>query len=134
MMINSPYHIYQQSSVQTANGEKLVIMLYEGAIRFTKMGIEGVRKRRYDIANNNFIKAQAIINELIAALDFEFAISKDLVRIYEYLLHCLIQANIQKRAVLAEEVVSHLQDLLDSWKQIVNKPVDGRQQAAGETI
>ncbi|MGO4376253.1 flagellar export chaperone FliS [Paenibacillus sp. 2TAB19] len=132
-MINSPYQIYQQSSVQTANGEKLTIMLYEGAIRFTKIAIEAVQGRKYEVANNNFIKAQAIINELIASLNFDYPISNDLLRIYEYMLHCLIQSNVRKDAEMAEEVISHLQSLLEAWKQLSNGGA-GRSQSAADTV
>ncbi|UVI29889.1 flagellar export chaperone FliS [Paenibacillus spongiae] len=132
-MVNSPYQIYQQSSVQTANGGKLIIMLYEGAIRFTKLGIDAVHNRKYDAANTNFLKAQAIINELIASLNFNYPISNDLVKIYEYMLHCLIQANVKKNATIAEEVVAHLMDLLGTWKQVSNGTA-GNHQAAVDSI
>lgn len=119
-MLNSPYKVYQQASVQTANGGKLVIMLFEGAIRFTRAGIDSIHNKKYEAANSNLKKAQAIINELIASLNFDYEISGQLVRIYEYMLHQLIQANIGKDAKLAEEVLGHLLELLDTWKQVVN--------------
>lgn len=121
-MLNSPYQIYQQSSVNTANGAKLLIMLFEGAIRFTKAGIEGINSRKYETANTNLKKAQAIIHELIASLNFDYEISNELVRIYEYLLHSLIQANIKKDVQIANEVLQHLQELLEAWKEAYKSP------------
>lgn len=121
-MFNSPYQIYQQSSVQTANGGKLVVMLFEGAIRFTKAGIEGIHSRNYETANTNLKKAQSIINELIASLDYKYEISNELFRIYEYLVYQLIQSNLKKDAALAIEVLGHLQGLLETWKQVVKAP------------
>ncbi|MGR7947131.1 MULTISPECIES: flagellar export chaperone FliS [unclassified Paenibacillus] len=121
-MLNSPYQIYQQSSVNTATGGKLLIMLYEGAIRFTKAGIEGIQHKKYDVANTNFKKAQAIIHELIASLNFDYEISNELVRIYEYLLHTLIQANVKKDIQSALEVQKHLQDMLETWKEAYKTP------------
>ncbi|MUT65012.1 flagellar export chaperone FliS [Paenibacillus sp. NEAU-GSW1] len=118
-MINSPYQAYQQSSVQTASRGQLVIMLYEGAIRFTRAGAESIRNRNYESANTNLKKAQSVINELIASLDRSFEISNDLVRIYEYMLHLLIQSNIKKDAAPAMEVIGHLTELRDAWKQIM---------------
>lgn len=114
--------MYQQASVQTANGGKLVIMLFEGAIRFTKAGIEGIQNRKYDIANTNLKKAQSIINELIASLNYEYEISNELFQIYEYMVHQLIQSNLKKDARFAEEVIVHLQELLGTWKQVVKAP------------
>jgi flagellar protein FliS len=54
---------------------------------------------------------------LIAALNHDIPISKDLVRIYEYMLHCLIQANVKKDVKPAEEVVAHLEELREAWRQ-----------------
>lgn len=116
-MLQSPYQAYQQNSVQTATPGQLIIMLYDGAVRFTKAGIEGIQRRQYAVANTNLKKAQSIIHELVAALNPDIPISKDLGRIYEYMLHCLIQANVKKDAALAQEVLQHLQELREAWKQ-----------------
>ncbi len=118
-MLQSPYKAYQQNSVQTAAPGQLVVMLYDGAVRFTKAGIDGIQRRQYAVANTNLKKAQSVIHELIAALNPEVPISRDLGRIYEYMLHCLIQANVKKDAGKAEEVLRHLQDLREAWKQIL---------------
>jgi len=118
-MLQSPYQAYQQNSVQTATPGQLVIMLYDGAVRFTKAGLEGIERRQYAMANTNLKKAQAIIHELVAALNPDIPISKELGRIYEYMLHCLIQANVKKDPKLAEEVLQHLQDLREAWRQVM---------------
>lgn len=118
-MLNSPYQKYQQSSVQTATPGQLVIMLYEGAIRFTKAGIEGIRTRNYEMANTNLKKAQAVVNELIASLNHDYEISKNLISIYEYLLHLLIESNMKKNEMQANEALVHLSELRDAWKQVV---------------
>lgn len=118
-MLTPRYQAYQQSSVQTAPPNQLLIMLYEGAIRFTKAGIEGIHKRNLEMTNTNLKKAQAVINELTASLNYDYPISKDLARIYEYMLHQLIQSNMRKDAALAKEVLAHLEDLRDTWKQVI---------------
>lgn len=114
-MISSPYQKYQQAQAQTASKPKLLIMLYDGAIRFIKAGIEGINSRDYEKANNNLCKGQAIVHELISSLNFEFSIANDLLVIYEYMLHCLIDSNIKKDVVLAQEALDHLNDLRESW-------------------
>ncbi|WP_341279871.1 flagellar export chaperone FliS [Paenibacillus sp. FSL H8-0537] len=116
-MLNSPYQIYQQSSVQTATPGQLIIMLYEGAIRFTKAAIDGLEKKNYEATNKNLKKAQAIIHELTASLDTSFEISKELSRIYEYMLHLLIEANMKKNIAAAKEALGYLQEFRDTWKQ-----------------
>ncbi|NBD26709.1 flagellar export chaperone FliS [Paenibacillus glycinis] len=114
----TPQQKYQQLSAQTATPIQLVLMLYDGAIRFSKQGIEGIEQRRYDKANQFLCKAEAIIHELIGSLNFNYEISQELVRIYEYVLHCLIQANLKKDVALVNEAIKHLQELREAWKEI----------------
>jgi len=114
-LITTPYDKYRQAQAQTTNGSKLVVMLYEGAIRFVKAGIEGIENKNIEQANNNLIKAQAIINELVATLNFDYEISKQLAQLYDYMLHLLIQSNIKKSKPEAEEVVAMLTELKEAW-------------------
>lgn len=121
-MITSPYQKYQQAQAQTASKPKLLIMLYDGAIRFVGLGIEGVEEGNIEKANNNLCKAQAIINELIASLNFNYSISNDLFPIYEYMLNRLVQANIKKNKEIAMEVLSHLTELREAWVEAARLP------------
>ncbi|MDR6883474.1 flagellar export chaperone FliS [Bacillus sp. 3255] len=109
---------YQQTSVQTATGPQLVIMLYDGAIRFTKMAIEGIEQMDIEKAHKGLLRAQAVINELIASLNFEYDLSKDLSRIYEFMIYQLIQANLKKNKASAKIVLDHLLDLKEAWVQV----------------
>ncbi|TJY41955.1 flagellar export chaperone FliS [Cohnella pontilimi] len=131
-MIYSPLQKYQQSSVQTASPAQLVLMLYEGAIRFVKHAIDGIDNRDIEKANTNFIKAQRIINELTASLDYQYPISTDLARIYEYMTHQLIQANTKKSKQPAVEVLSYLMELKEAWSQAA-KPQPQTQTVSKET-
>lgn len=124
-MIHSPYQKYRQAQAETASKPKLLIMLYDGAIRFTKAGIEGISSRNYELANNNLIKSQAIIHELISSLNFDYSISKDLVQVYEYMLRLLIEANLKKKVGPAEEVLSHLVELREAWVEASKSAVAG---------
>ncbi|MFM9279943.1 flagellar export chaperone FliS [Paenibacillus jiagnxiensis] len=114
-MINSPYQKYQQTQAQTASKPKLLIMLYDGAIRFVQAGIEGIEQKNYELVNRNLVKAQAIVHELISSLNFDYPIAQNLVAIYEYMLRLLIEANVQKKAEPALEVLEHLKELREAW-------------------
>jgi flagellar protein FliS len=114
-MIGNPYQKYQQSSIQTAPPGQLLIMLYDGAIRFTKAGIEGIETRDYEKANSNLQKAQLIIHEFIASLNFDYPISRSLLQVYEYMLYQLIQSNTYKKVSAASEVLGYLVELRQCW-------------------
>ncbi|KAF6634854.1 flagellar export chaperone FliS [Paenibacillus sp. EKM208P] len=121
-MINTPYQKYRQTQAQTASKPKLLIMLYDGAIRFIRAGIEGIESSDNEKANNNLCKAQAIVHELISALNFDYSLSHDLLRMYEYMLHELIEANVHKIVAPAQEVLEHLIDLREAWLEAMKIP------------
>jgi flagellar protein FliS len=114
-LITSPYDKYRQSSVQTSNPAQLVLMLYDGAIRFVKAGVDGISSSDLQKANLNFGKAQTIISELMSTLDHSYDISKNLYALYDYMNFLLIQANVKKNIEPAEEALGYLVDLRGTW-------------------
>lgn len=114
-MIQSPYQKYQQTQAQTASKPKLLIMLYDGALRFIRAGIEGIEERDYAKANTNLCKAQAIVHELVSALNFDYPIANNLLAVYEYCLRLLIDSNVKKDTTPAKEVLEHLSELKEAW-------------------
>ncbi|WDH82235.1 flagellar export chaperone FliS [Paenibacillus urinalis] len=116
-MIASPYEKYRQSSVQTSNPAQLVIMLYDGAIRFIRASMKGLEEKDLEQVNTNLGKAQTIISELMSTLNQDFEVSKSLYSLYEYMNHLLVQANIKKSLEPAQEALDMLTDLRDTWLQ-----------------
>lgn len=117
LLITSPYDKYRQSSVQTSNPAQLVIMLYDGAIRFVKTAIDGLAQKDNEKISLNLGKAQTIISELMSTLDRSYDISKNLHSLYEYTNYLLVEANIRKDVAKAEEAIGYLTDLRETWLQ-----------------
>lgn len=116
-MIQTPGNKYLETTIQTASSSRLLIMLYDGAIRFCKLGIESIRQKEYEKANINLCKAQDIIQEFIITLDHSSPIAEGLLRLYDYFLFRLMEANTKKAPEPAEEVLSYLVDLKATWIQ-----------------
>ncbi|WP_145028117.1 flagellar export chaperone FliS [Paenibacillus sp. Y412MC10] len=114
-MINSPYQKYQQTQLQTASPAQLLLMLYDGAIRFVRLGIAGIKEQDYEKANTYLCKTQAVIHELMAALNYDYPIAKTLEQVYEYMLYRLINSNLKKNIAPAQEVLSYLLELREAW-------------------
>ena len=94
---------YKAQSVQTASPGKLVLMLFDGYLRFTtaakkSFDEEDLTKKNEGI-NNNLIRAQNIVTELQSSLDMSVPgeLPGTLYRLYDYVLHQLQQANLQKK-------------------------------------
>ncbi|WEK53895.1 MAG: flagellar export chaperone FliS [Candidatus Cohnella colombiensis] len=120
-MLANPQQKYQLSSIQTASPAKLLLMLYDGAIRFVKQAIVGIETKDWQMTNENLIKAQRIVNEFIASLNHDYEISKQLLEIYDYMVRSLIEANMKKNKEKAEEVLNHLTELREAWYEASKK-------------
>lgn len=106
---------YQQMQVQTSPG-KLVVMLYDGAIRFLHLGLEALRRGDRVTQGENLGRAIDIVNHLGATLDRSAGpIAYQLEGIYRYALQRLLTANAEDRAELVEEVIGLLTPLRDAW-------------------
>ena len=124
-MLTTPRQIYQQSAVNTSSPIQLVLMLYDGAVRNVKLGIEGIETGNIQKTSTHLLKAQSIINELISSLNMEYPIANHLLQIYDYMIRKLIEANIKKSIVPAAEVLDHLNTLRDAWYQISRRGLAG---------
>jgi flagellar protein FliS len=116
-MISLHQNKYLETAVQTATPAQLLIMLCDGAIRFCKASQAAIEAKQYEEANRNLVKAQAIVEEFIITLDRNSPIADGLLRLYDYFLFRLREANIQKQAEPVEEVVQHLKELKETWLQ-----------------
>lgn len=120
-MLQPQVNRYLETSIQTATPAQLLIMLYDGAIRFCKAGIEAIHNRNYSEAHTNLIKVQNIINEFMVTLDRSAPIAETLLPLYEYFNYRLIEANTKKAAEPAEEVLQYLQELKDTWMEAAKR-------------
>lgn len=116
-MITSPYDKYRQSAVQTSSPSQLLLMLFDGAIRFAKTGIEGIDEHDYEKVSTFLGKTQSIVNELLATLDRSYDVAKTLAPLYEYINYLFIQSNIKKSKAEAEEAIGYLVDLRQTFAQ-----------------
>lgn len=131
-MIISPYEKYRQSAVQTSTPSQLVLMLYDGAIRFIRAGLDGLEKKDYEKTNTNLGKAQTIVSELMSTLNYAYEISNNLFSMYEYTNFLLVEANIHKDTAKAEEAVGYLIELRETWLQ-ASKIASGQTQTVVPT-
>ncbi|EYE88795.1 flagellar biosynthesis protein FliS [Fervidicella metallireducens AeB] len=112
-------NVYQQNSVNTASKEKLLIMLYDGLVRFIKQGIAGIEEKDINKSNTNLVKAQSIILEFMATLNLEIGgeMATSLMALYDYMHRRLIEANIKKDIEIAKEVLGFAEELKETFEE-----------------
>ena len=113
---------YRETQIKTASKGTLVVLLYDGLIRFIDIAIENLPRKKFDIVNENILKAQDILSELILALNFDAGdISHRLFNIYTFLNTKLIEGNVKKDIGPLKFVRNMSSELRDAWSKIANK-------------
>ncbi len=117
-MSNYALNKYKQTSVTTASRGQVLLMLYEGCIKFTKLAIEAINRKNLADKGVNILKVQDIINELTLTLDHKVGgdISKELERLYNYIVEQLTEANIKNEVQPLQNVLGILETLYEGWQ------------------
>lgn len=113
------YNQYQRTSVETLTPGKLLLMLYDGAIKNISAAREDIDKKDINAAHLHIVVAQKILVELMTTLNMEYEIAENLYALYEYLYNQLVAANVKKDKALLLEVQEFLSDLREAWEQAV---------------
>ncbi|WP_028307518.1 flagellar export chaperone FliS [Desulfitibacter alkalitolerans] len=118
--MNSPVNTYLQQQVSTVSQEKLVLMLYDGEIKFLKKALESIAAKNIQEAHYNILRAQDILMGLMSGLNMSTGqIAENLFNLYEYMHSRLVEANIYKDTSIIEEVLTMIIDLRNTWNQIL---------------
>ncbi len=111
--------LYQHNMVQTASPAKLILMLYEGAVKFCNIGLDGIREKDILKANTNIKKAENIIVQLRMDLDMKYPVAKEFDQVYDYIYRRLVESNMKKDAEILEEALEHIKTMRDTWVEVM---------------
>lgn len=125
MSKHNPLKAYKETSIKTASSGKLILMLYDEAIKQINYAVELLEKqsKQLDKVNNAVIKAQDCITELIVSLNFEKGgdIAKNLFNLYMFFNQQLLNANLKKDPDPMKKVRDMMADLRETWEQVIQK-------------
>jgi flagellar protein FliS len=129
------HNTYQNVQITTTDRGRLLLMMYEGAIKFLKQSKAGLEEK--DIAKfcRFLSKGQAIIAELMNTLDFEKGgtIARDLDRLYDFMLFYLSEANLYRDAERVNKVIQLVEIIYSAYKEIIEGKKDQELSAAEES-
>jgi flagellar secretion chaperone FliS len=116
-----PLKQYQQTQVTTSSPEKMLLMLYDGAINFTRIAMDKAASGERGERGKYVSKAQAIVAELMNTLDHETggAVAMRLEQLYLYVINEYVNANINNSVKSLENTVKILSMLRDTWAEAI---------------
>ena len=129
---------YKKASVNTLDQNKLIIMLYDGAIKNANFAVQYMESGEIEKVHDSLIKTKNIVTELLATLNMENGgeIAKNLKSLYSYMFSLLIEANMEKKSEPVLNVIDLLKELRGAWVQIREKkePEEKKGNASGQDM
>ncbi|WP_448872796.1 flagellar export chaperone FliS [Desulfobulbus propionicus] len=131
--MNGYVNQYLTNTVNSASPEQLMLMLYDGAIRFISLGIQAIENGLIDKRAYYINKTSAIVTEFAATLDHSMnpQLAEDLDALYNYMLNRMMEANLKNDPQLLIEVKKMLSDLRATWAQAIEINKQEMREAAG---
>jgi flagellar protein FliS len=115
------YNQYKNNQIATASSDQILLMLYDGSIRFCKQAKKAIEEKDTPSKGRFISKAMAIITEFSNTLDHEIGgdIAKNLDALYAYMLKELTQANIHNETQPIDNTCNMLCELRATWAEAI---------------
>lgn len=127
MYTTNPYNAYKQNSVNTASKEQLLLMLLDGAVKYTKIAKLAIKEKNIERAHNELIRVQDIFLELMITMDKDSGdYMEELYKVYEFIKNELGQANIKKDTQIIDNILPVIEEVRDMWYEVDKKIKTGK--------
>jgi flagellar secretion chaperone FliS len=128
MPATSPAQYYITQSIMTASPGQLVLMLYDGALRFMAQARAGFALptesyQRIETVNTGILRAEAVLRELRDNLDLTNGgeVAENLDKLYDYYLRRLLEANLRKDETALVEIEGLVRELREGWAEMLQQ-------------
>ena len=123
---------YLEVQMQTASKEQLLLMLFDGALRFCDTARARIEAKDIEGAHKHLVKAKAIVVELMCSLDKRIGdtLYNNLMGLYNFVYLRLLESNFKKDLAMLAEAVRVLSNLRETWELAVKK---NQQEGQGQT-
>lgn len=121
-MYSNGYNVYKNNSVNYASKEQLLLMLLDGAVKFSKRAELYMKEGNVKKTHESLVRTQDIFIELMATLDRnagEWAVQ--LFRVYDFINQKLVESNLKKDLKVLQEVLPLIEDIRDMWYEAYEK-------------
>ena len=119
MYAANAYNTYKNNSINYASKDQLLLMLVDGAVRFSKIGKQAILDKDVKKAHENIVKAENIVYELMSTLDVSKAGNwgQSLMSVYDFIIRRLTDANMKKDPAIMDEVIPLIENVKDTWEE-----------------
>lgn len=127
MYTSNPYNTYKQNSVNMASKEKLLLMLLDGAVKYTKIAKTAIQEKDIARAHKELIRVQDIFLELMVTMDKSSGkYMEELYNLYDFIKNELGRANIKKDVKIIDNLLPIIEDVRDMWYEVDKKIKTGK--------
>lgn len=122
----NPYNIYKQNSVNMASSQQLLLMLLDGAVKYTKIARMAILNKDIARAHKELVRVQDIFLELMITMDKNTKYMEDLYNIYDFIKNELAKANIKKDITIIDNTLPLIEEIRDMWYEVDAKIKSGK--------
>ena len=126
MYTANPYNIYKQNSVNMASSQQLLLMLLDGAVKYTKIAKMAILNKDIQRAHKELVRVQDIFLELMITMDKNTKYMEDLYNIYDFIKNELAKANIKKEITIIDNTLPLIEEIRDMWYEVDAKIKSGK--------
>lgn len=108
---------YRSSHAATASPGQLVVMLYDGALRFLDEAARAYRAGDRESGDRAVTRAERVVLELMASLDLRYEVAQHLLELYRFSFRQLADARRRRDAQALEQVRGWFSELREAWAQ-----------------
>ena len=113
------YNAYKKNSVNLASKDQLLLMLVDGAVKYSKISRQALEDNDLVKANDNLIRTQDIFVELMTTLNTDAGEwTENLLVLYNFINKKLIETNINKDIKILDETIPLIEGIRDMWYDV----------------
>ena len=115
---SNAFNVYKNNSVNYASKEQLLLMLVDGAVKFSKIAREALANKDIKKSHENLVKVQDIFTELMISLDQnagEWA--SQIYQVYDFIKTRLFEINLKKDVEMMDELIPVIESVRDTWQE-----------------
>lgn len=128
---------YTQTQVATTTSQKqLIVMAYDGILRFLNRAVESMARQEIEAAHNDLVRARAVVEELAGTLNMDQGgiIARNLWNLYIFFMQKITEANLTKDPAHVDAILPIIRDLRDGWAQMEVPAGDAQTQSLDRRV